>query len=344
MLVLGLRPGESGFSPADRRLLGDLARQAGVAVSAVRLTADLQRSRERLVTHAGGGAAAAAPRPARRARRPAGRADRADRACCAEAHPAAIPQRPTRWPASCARSCAPRSPTSAGSSTACGRPPSTSWAWSARCSGWPSDPAPTAWDRRSTVEVAGDLPAPARRRRGGRLPDRAGGADQRRRATPAHAPARCGCRWNAPTLLTVEITDDGAGLPATGLVPGVGLSSMRERAAEMGGECSVESAAGRRVPACWPGCRSREGADMDAAARPGRRGPSAVPQGRGRPARRGARPRRRRRGRVRRGGDRPRGGAAPRRRPDGPAAARDQRHRGDAGDRRGGPAASACSC
>ena len=49
-LVLGLRPGEAGFSAADRRLLTDLARQAGVAVSTVRLTADLQRSRERLVT------------------------------------------------------------------------------------------------------------------------------------------------------------------------------------------------------------------------------------------------------------------------------------------------------
>lgn len=49
-LVLGLRPGENAFSPADRRLLADLARQAGVAVSTVRLTADLQRSRERLVT------------------------------------------------------------------------------------------------------------------------------------------------------------------------------------------------------------------------------------------------------------------------------------------------------
>jgi signal transduction histidine kinase len=48
-LVVGRRPGEQDFSPADRRLLSDLARQAGVAVSAVRLTADLQRSRERLV-------------------------------------------------------------------------------------------------------------------------------------------------------------------------------------------------------------------------------------------------------------------------------------------------------
>jgi signal transduction histidine kinase len=42
-------PGEA-FSPADLRLLGDLARQAGPAVEAVRLTADLRRSRERLVT------------------------------------------------------------------------------------------------------------------------------------------------------------------------------------------------------------------------------------------------------------------------------------------------------
>ena len=41
-------PGEE-FSPADRRLLEDLARQAEVAVHAVRLTTDLQRSREQLV-------------------------------------------------------------------------------------------------------------------------------------------------------------------------------------------------------------------------------------------------------------------------------------------------------
>ena len=49
-LILAPRqPGER-FTPSDRRLLDDLARQAGVAAHAVRLTADLQRSRERLVT------------------------------------------------------------------------------------------------------------------------------------------------------------------------------------------------------------------------------------------------------------------------------------------------------
>src|SRR5216683_2985659 len=42
-------PGEA-FTAADRRLLEDIAHQAGVAAHAVRLTTDLQRSRERLVT------------------------------------------------------------------------------------------------------------------------------------------------------------------------------------------------------------------------------------------------------------------------------------------------------
>ncbi len=42
-------PGEN-FTPAEQRLLTDIAHQAGVAAHAVRLTGDLQRSRERLVT------------------------------------------------------------------------------------------------------------------------------------------------------------------------------------------------------------------------------------------------------------------------------------------------------
>jgi signal transduction histidine kinase len=49
-LLLSARPGEQAFGEADLRLLDDLARQAGIAAHGVRLTADLQRSRERLVT------------------------------------------------------------------------------------------------------------------------------------------------------------------------------------------------------------------------------------------------------------------------------------------------------
>jgi signal transduction histidine kinase len=48
MLLASRTPGES-FSSTDRRLLDDLARQAGIAANAVRLSDDLQRSRERLL-------------------------------------------------------------------------------------------------------------------------------------------------------------------------------------------------------------------------------------------------------------------------------------------------------
>ncbi len=52
--------------------------------------------------------------------------------------------------------------------------------------------------------------------------------------------------------LVVEVRDDGAGLPE-GARPGVGLASMRERAAELGGACEVRgSAEGTTVTARFP--------------------------------------------------------------------------------------------
>ncbi|WP_204017265.1 sensor histidine kinase [Sphaerimonospora thailandensis] len=48
-LVVGLRAGETEFAPADRRLLEDLARQAGAAAYASSLTAALRRHRADLV-------------------------------------------------------------------------------------------------------------------------------------------------------------------------------------------------------------------------------------------------------------------------------------------------------
>lgn len=48
-MVLGPRRRGEAFTSADRRLLDNLARQAGLAAHAVRLTMDLQQSRERLV-------------------------------------------------------------------------------------------------------------------------------------------------------------------------------------------------------------------------------------------------------------------------------------------------------
>jgi signal transduction histidine kinase len=49
-LILAPRARGEDFAPTDRRLLEDLARQTEVAAYAVRLTDDLQRARERLVT------------------------------------------------------------------------------------------------------------------------------------------------------------------------------------------------------------------------------------------------------------------------------------------------------
>ena len=49
-LLVSPRAGSNDFSAADRRLLADLARQAGVAAHAVQVTGALQRSRAELVT------------------------------------------------------------------------------------------------------------------------------------------------------------------------------------------------------------------------------------------------------------------------------------------------------
>ena len=49
----------------------------------------------------------------------------------------------------------------------------------------------------------------------------------------------CRVRLEAGSQLTVEVTDDGRGVPETPSV-GTGLESMRERAAEVGGDVAVE--------------------------------------------------------------------------------------------------------
>jgi signal transduction histidine kinase len=69
-----------------------------------------------------------------------------------------------------------------------------------------------------------------------------------------HAQARhCTVDLSADGLLRLEVTDDGIGI-LPGALPGVGLSAMRERAAEVGGRCTVSSAepGGTRVLALLP--------------------------------------------------------------------------------------------
>jgi signal transduction histidine kinase len=49
-LILARRSETESFTPAEQRLITDLTRQVGVAAHNVRLTADLQRSRQRIIT------------------------------------------------------------------------------------------------------------------------------------------------------------------------------------------------------------------------------------------------------------------------------------------------------
>jgi signal transduction histidine kinase len=60
-----------------------------------------------------------------------------------------------------------------------------------------------------------------------------------------HAQAHtCVIRLSLADALQLEITDDGRGLPLE-VRTGVGLTSMQERAAELGGTCSIGQAGGR---------------------------------------------------------------------------------------------------
>ncbi len=69
-----------------------------------------------------------------------------------------------------------------------------------------------------------------------------------------HAEAHHVCvRVGAGDLLTLEIEDDGVGLHGS-TAHGVGLGSMRERAAEVGGRCTISASTGggTRVSVCLP--------------------------------------------------------------------------------------------
>ena len=79
----------------------------------------------------------------------------------------------------------------------------------------------------------------ARRGRGRRLPDRLGGPGQRRQARRARRPA--GSSWRGTTTAPWwSRSPTTARHRARARPPGVGLVSLRERAAELGGRCTVE--------------------------------------------------------------------------------------------------------
>jgi signal transduction histidine kinase len=229
-LLLAPRSGEGGVSPADRRLLDDLARQAGIACHAVLLTADLQRSRERLVTtreeerrrlrrdlHDGLGPALASLTLKLDAARNLLRHDpeATDRLLCelkGQVQGAIADIRRLVYAL---------------------RPPTLDELGLASAIREQAKQYENS-GLRITVEAPEDphgLPA-AVEVAAYRI------AQEALTNVVRHAHARtCTVRLEMGDVLSLEITDDGCGL--NGTQPGVGLSSMRERAEELGGTCVI---------------------------------------------------------------------------------------------------------
>ena len=234
-LVLSPRAPGEGFSDADRNLLEDLARQAEVAVHAVRLTADLQRSRERLV--------ATREEERRRLRR--------------DLHDGLGAQLAgLNVQAGMLRRLIPQDPAAADELVAelreelrgaiadirrlvyNLRPPALDDLGLAEALRRLAERYGSDSDEpRVSVKAPEDLPS---------LPAAVEVAVYRIAQealtnVARHAKARsCVVRLAVDGDVRLEVTDDGAGIP-DGRNAGVGLSSMRERASELGGSCIVQA-------------------------------------------------------------------------------------------------------
>lgn len=245
-LLLATRPGEAGFSGEDWRLLQDLARQAGAAVHEVGLRADLLQSRERLVTareeerrrlrrdlHDGLGPALAGI--AMRAEAAAGMTHEDPRAATEmleglrhEAHEALADIRRLVYEL---------------------RPPALD---ELGLVGAIRQQADRLGTRAMLVEISGPATMPP-------FPAAVEVAAYRIAVeaianAARHAGARrCDVHLVAADGLTIEVLDDGCGLRPDYRV-GVGISSMRERAAELGGRCEIATSpgGGTRVHAWLP--------------------------------------------------------------------------------------------
>jgi two-component system, NarL family, sensor kinase len=236
-MVLGQREAGTPLTGTERRLLEDLARQAGIAVHGVRLTAALQRSRERLVSareeerrrlhrdlHDGLGPLLAALTLQLGTLRRLIPADAEAATALAEQlkedTQAAIPDirrlvHELRPPA-----------LSELGLVAALRQQAVAL----------SAPGPSGRAVAVTVLADGELPAlsAATEVAAYRI------ATEAMTNTLRHAEAHhCTVRVTCNGLLHVDIVDDGCGIPKHPTL-GVGLGSMRERAAELGGNCTIE--------------------------------------------------------------------------------------------------------
>jgi signal transduction histidine kinase len=245
-LVLSPRSSSESLTPADQRLLHELAPQIGVAVNAVRLTVDLQRSRERLVT--------AREEERRRLRR--------------DLHDGLGPQLASQTlTLTAARKLLRADPDAADALLADATAHVQEAITDIRRLVY--DLRPPALDDLGLIAalreqiaqyhasgVSFRLDAPEH------LPDLAAAVEvacyritqEALTNVVRHAQARdCTIRIALDEVLTLEIADDGIGLTPS-YRPGVGFSSMRERAEELGGSCIINSrpTGGTRVYAQLP--------------------------------------------------------------------------------------------
>ena len=235
-LLLGPRALGDSFTAADRGLLEAIARQAGVAVHAVRLAADLQHSREQLVT----------TREEERRRLRRGLHDElgptlASMTLKLDAARLLLTQNPPAV-----------DPLLAELKT-------HMQATIADIRRLAYDLRPPTLDELGLVSALREQAAHSTRLNGVHVSIE---APQRLSPLPAavevaayrivlealtnvarHAQAHSCCiRLALTDVLAVEVSDDGLGLPKNHHA-GVGITSMRERAAELGGTCVIESGA-----------------------------------------------------------------------------------------------------
>ena len=246
-LRVGARGPADPLSDTDLRLLDDLCRQIGVAAHAALLTEDLRASRERLVT--------AREEERRRLRRdlhdglgPA-LAAIGMRAGAAESVVTSDPEAAARLLAEL----------QAEVSAAVGdirrlvdalRPPAIDEVGLVGALRLAADRLQAPGSPQLVVESEGPLPE---------LPAAVEvaayriGTEAMTNAVRHAAASRCSLRLVGGAELMVVVEDDGAGLPAEPR-PGVGLASMHDRAAELGGECRIERrpGGGTRVVARLP--------------------------------------------------------------------------------------------
>jgi signal transduction histidine kinase len=237
-LHVGQRRTQGGrFAPEERTLLEDVCRRAGALVQAAVLVADLQRSRERIV--------AAREEERRRLRhdlhdgvgpRLAGMALQLDSLTDRLAHDPELAARAERI-----RELMRATLAEVRQVVDALRPPALDelglvGALTEQLSAFAVDDAPDRPGTRARIEAADDLPP---------LPAAVEVAVYRIVVEAATNAVRHGRAQHLdvrlteePSGLTVEIADDGTGIPAA-VTPGVGLTSMRERATEVGGALDV---------------------------------------------------------------------------------------------------------